>query len=45
MALSDNMRGAGLMVIAMAAFTFNDAAMKSLAGNPAVSGRSSCEAR
>ena len=33
MALSDNMRGAGLMVIAMAAFTFNDTAMKSLAGN------------
>ena len=32
MALSDNMRGAGLMMIAMAAFTFNDTAMKTLSG-------------
>ncbi len=32
MPLSDNMRGAGLMVIAMAAFTFNDVAMKTLSG-------------
>jgi S-adenosylmethionine uptake transporter len=33
MALTDNTRGAGLMMIAMAAYTFNDAAMKSLAGD------------
>ncbi|HGG05281.1 MAG TPA: DMT family transporter [Aliiroseovarius sp.] len=32
MALTDNMRGAGLMMVAMAAFTFNDTAMKTLAG-------------
>ncbi len=32
MALSDNMRGAGLMMIAMAAFTLNDTAMKTLSG-------------
>jgi len=32
MALSDNMRGAGLMMVAMAAFTLNDTAMKSLSG-------------
>ncbi|HHB80352.1 MAG TPA: DMT family transporter [Aliiroseovarius sp.] len=32
MTLSDNMRGAGLMIIAMAAFTFNDTAMKTLSG-------------
>ncbi len=32
MTLSDNMRGAGLMMIAMAAFTLNDTAMKSLSG-------------
>jgi len=32
MALTDNMRGAGLMIIAMAAFTFNDTAMKTLSG-------------
>lgn len=30
--MSPNMRGAGLMVCAMAAFTFNDACMKSLSG-------------
>ncbi len=33
MTLTDNMRGAGLMIIAMAAFTFNDTAMKSLAND------------
>ncbi len=33
MALTDNMRGAGLMMVAMAAFTFNDTAMKTLAGD------------
>lgn len=33
MAFTDNTRGAGLMVIAMAAYTFNDTAMKSLAGD------------
>ena len=32
MALSDNMRGAGLMMVAMAAFTFNDTVMKTLSG-------------
>lgn len=32
MAFTDNTRGAGLMVLAMAAYTFNDTAMKSLAG-------------
>lgn len=32
MALSDNMRGAGLMMVAMAAYTFNDACMKALSG-------------
>ncbi len=33
MAITDNTRGAGLMMIAMAAYTFNDTAMKSLAGD------------
>ncbi len=32
MALTDNMRGAGLMVVSMAAFTFNDTVMKTLSG-------------
>ncbi len=32
MVLSDNMRGAGLMMVAMAAFTLNDTAMKTLSG-------------
>jgi len=32
MALTDNMRGAGLMMVSMAAFTFNDVCMKALAG-------------
>ncbi len=32
MALTDNMRGAGLMMIAMAAFTLNDTVMKTLSG-------------
>lgn len=31
MVLTDNMRGAGLMMVAMAAYTFNDACMKALA--------------
>ncbi|GKY88508.1 DMT family transporter [Sinisalibacter aestuarii] len=30
---SDNLRGAGLMIVAMAAFTFNDTTIKSLAGS------------
>lgn len=33
MTLSDNMRGAGLMMAAMAAYTFNDACIKALAGD------------
>ncbi len=32
MALTENMRGAGLMMVSMAAFTFNDVCMKALAG-------------
>ena len=30
--MNDNMRGAGLMMVSMAAFTFNDVCMKALAG-------------